>query len=298
MAAPSTSWRGFVSLTLIVSGFIALITGLVLYIVPEGRVANWVIWDLFGLAKSQWQAIHTLSSFLFAIFAVLHLLNNWRSVLKYLFRAEGGLNQVPQLITAFVLAAVIILSAIFALPPLQWVMDLGAWAKGSWVTSPEFEPPFGHAEDLSLKAFCIRMDIPEEEALAALRQAGFSVADSREKLLNIAANNRTSPMKVYEAIKALELKPLMAKPQAAEPAAAPLLTAEEIEAKYAGMGIGRKTLSQVCEMIGMEPARAREILAARGIEIGPDETMKQVADRLEEVAEALDLVKILLQDAQ
>lgn len=291
MAAPSTAWRGFVSLTLIVSGFIALVTGLVLYIVPEGRVANWVIWDLFGLAKTQWQAVHTLSSFLFALFAVLHLLNNWRSVLKYLIRTEGGLNQLPQMLTALAIGAVIVLSAIFALPPLQWIMDLGAAAKGAWVTAPEYEPPFGHAEDLSLKAFCIRMDIDETAALEALRAAGFAVTDAREKLLEIAAANRTSPMKVYEVIKPLEQKPVQA--LAAGPDM-PVLTADEIEAKYGGMGIGRKTLDQICEMIGMEPVRAREILMATGIEIGPDETMKQATDRLESLDEPIDVIKLLL----
>ena len=36
------------------SFLVLTITGLVLYIVPQGRIAYWVHWSLLGLEKEQW----------------------------------------------------------------------------------------------------------------------------------------------------------------------------------------------------------------------------------------------------
>ena len=46
--------RGFVSLLTALSFLIMAVSGLILFIVPEGRIANWHDWRFLGLTKNQW----------------------------------------------------------------------------------------------------------------------------------------------------------------------------------------------------------------------------------------------------
>jgi hypothetical protein len=76
-------WRGFVSVT---SGlaFIGLsVTGIVLFIVPPGRIANWGGWHLLGLSKYQWIGLHIWYSLLFLILALIHIYYNWKCLIGY-----------------------------------------------------------------------------------------------------------------------------------------------------------------------------------------------------------------------
>lgn len=204
MSAPSASWRGFVTLTLFASGFLSLMTGFVLYIVPEGSVARWLLWHILGLGKSQWEAAHTLSAFLFAVFALLHIANNWRSLIRHIVPGEGRNNRIPHILLALVLSLFIFFSAAFSIPPLTWVLDFGGWAKEAWVSARQYEPPFDRAEEQSLQSFCRRMYIDETAALSALARSGIVVKECGETLLDIARANGRTPMQVYEVIHPLQ----------------------------------------------------------------------------------------------
>lgn len=46
--------RKITSLTGLLSFLITLLTSVILYVVPEGRVAYWADWHLLGLTKTQW----------------------------------------------------------------------------------------------------------------------------------------------------------------------------------------------------------------------------------------------------
>ena len=74
--------RAFVSLLLTCSFFVLLVTGIVLYITPQGRVAHWTGWTIAGLGKEQWSAVHIVISLLFLTSAALHLYFNWRRSLN------------------------------------------------------------------------------------------------------------------------------------------------------------------------------------------------------------------------
>ena len=39
---------------------VLMVTGLVLYVVPHGRVAYWVQWSLAGMEKDQWAWVYPL----------------------------------------------------------------------------------------------------------------------------------------------------------------------------------------------------------------------------------------------
>jgi hypothetical protein len=174
---------------------------------PHGRVAYWIKWNFLGLEKDQWGNIHLFSGLLFLVAGGFHLYYNWKPLMRYLSgRVETGLRYKRELMISSLIFLWIIASGIWALPPLVFVADLSEAIKSAWVTSAELEPPFGHAERVSLKTFCKKQGIPLDQAMAELREAGFKVNSPDKTLGNIADSKGTSGMGVYAVIRKLEKK--------------------------------------------------------------------------------------------
>ncbi len=57
---------------------VAIVTGIVLYVVPQGRVAYWTDWHLISLAKDVWSNIHIVFGAIFIVSGVLHLYRTQR----------------------------------------------------------------------------------------------------------------------------------------------------------------------------------------------------------------------------
>ena len=47
------NWRGFASLATGFAFLIMIVSGVVLYVAPRGRVANWTDWTVMGLGKEE-----------------------------------------------------------------------------------------------------------------------------------------------------------------------------------------------------------------------------------------------------
>ena len=168
-------------------------------------MAYWTNWDFLGLEKDQWGNIHIFSGLLFLVAGGFHLYYNWKPLIRYLSsKIETGLRFKRELMISSLIFLWIIASGILSLPPLVYVADLGEAIKSSWVTSAELEPPFGHAELVSLKTFCKKQGIPLDQAMAELREAGFKVDTPDITLGNIADSKGTSGMGVYAVIQKLE----------------------------------------------------------------------------------------------
>ena len=63
--------RRITSLTASVAFLLMLLTSIILYIVPQGRVAYWADWRLWGLTKTDWGNIHINMGLLFLIALLL-----------------------------------------------------------------------------------------------------------------------------------------------------------------------------------------------------------------------------------
>jgi hypothetical protein len=61
-------WRGMMTLLLVLAVLLDIISGVILYITPPGRFANWTDWTLWGLNKHEWGAIHTIFSIFLSSF--------------------------------------------------------------------------------------------------------------------------------------------------------------------------------------------------------------------------------------
>ena len=72
------------SLTMLLSMIVMTYTGIMLFITPPGRVANWANWELLGLSKTQYADIHSTFMVLFIIATILHIFYNWRPMTSYM----------------------------------------------------------------------------------------------------------------------------------------------------------------------------------------------------------------------
>jgi len=72
-------WRAFVTLYVTLSFVLLAASGIVLYVAPPGRVANWSRWTLGALDRHGWQAVHTVFALLFVLAGAFHLWFNWRT---------------------------------------------------------------------------------------------------------------------------------------------------------------------------------------------------------------------------
>jgi hypothetical protein len=286
MAGRGISTRALTSLMSAAGLLVMGLTGLVAYVMPQGRVAYWTDWRLLGLSKTQWGDIHIISSILFLVAAGFHLYLNWKPFVGYLrAKAARAAGLRRELVLALAALALVVAAGVAPFPPFSWLLDLNQWAKDAWVATPAHEPPFGHAEELALGAFAKKMRIPPEAALAELRAAGYQVPGLRATLLSIARANGARPMELYAAIRHLEKAP----PQPAGGA----YTAAGVEEAFAGTGIGNKTLAGVAEMSRLSQETLRARLAAKGLEMGGETTVKQAADA-GGLASPLEMLKALL----
>ena len=96
---PNFSWQGFVSVTLGLFSVGLGISGITLFFLPPGRIANWPDWTFLGLAKRQWIGLHVWLALGFLILSVVHTVYNWKRLVSYFkdktrpylaFRWEGG----------------------------------------------------------------------------------------------------------------------------------------------------------------------------------------------------------------
>ena len=76
--------RKIVSLTALLASFLMMLTGLILYIAPQGRIAYWSDWRLWGLDKTAWGNVHINMGFLMLIVISLHIYYNWKPIVSYL----------------------------------------------------------------------------------------------------------------------------------------------------------------------------------------------------------------------
>ncbi len=196
------SWRAFVSFGLFVAFFIIFITGLMLYLAPSGRVAHWVNWKIFGLDKNQWQALHTIFSFLFVILSIFHLFSiNWKAFWSYITsKTRQGLNKGRELYAAILLMLVIFAGTLLNVTPFSSVMNFAEYITDVWEQTIE-NPPVPHAEKLSLIELSYQLeDFDVEKIVNRLQNNNIRFDSVTQTLEDIGKKNELPPVEIYNRI--------------------------------------------------------------------------------------------------
>ena len=288
MAKKAFNGRAFVSLLSTVGFLVLVVTGIIMWMQPHGRVAYWTIWRFWGITKDQWTDVHIIGGLLFLVSGIFHLYYNWRPLMNYLSgKAQSQLKHKTELGLSALVLVLVVASGIWSLPPLNYVVEWGSAIKETWVIAPEYEPPFGHAEAISLHSFTRKQGIDLKAAKETLAKANLKVENDKETLEEIALANQTTPMHIYMAIKSLE-------PKFEAPAQGTKWTIELVEQKFAGKGLGRLTLQGVCELTGLKLEQAMAKLKNLNIDMKPEDKFKATADANK--INPMDLLKKLLID--
>jgi len=253
--------RKVCSLTSFLSFIITLLTSVILYIVPHGRVAYWAEWRFWGLSKEQWGDVHITVGTLFVIALLLHLWLNWRPLMAYMKnKAREMVVMTAPMIVSVALTLFVAVGTLLHLPPMQQFLDFGLSIKDDAV-KVYGNPPYGHAEQSSLTKFCGYLGFDVNDALAALRAAGYPAEITVDtEIRDIAASRDVSPQQVYDDIR----KVLVKDPFASMPPKPP-------------EGLGKVALTDVCRSFGLPVDAALARLAEKGIAATPDLSMKEIA---------------------
>ncbi len=253
-------WRVFISAGLLLTFLVMFVSGLVLFISPPGRVANWTDWNLFGLSKRGWQNQHIVFGFAFIILSIFHLfVINWKAFLCYIkSKASKGVNNPLELALSVMLFAALAVGTFWHLPPFEQIIALGDRLSGSWERKTG-APPVPHAETLTLDELgkLPQVSMPSSEIVKRLQAAGLKARDAKQTLQEIAADNGAEVQRLYDII----------------------VPSKRSGGLGEGGGWGRKTLGEAAEVCGVSPLALQQALKQQGIEASSDERLSDIATK-------------------
>jgi len=216
-------WRNLASLFLALSGIIISISGIVLFIAPPGRYAHAVDWRILGLDKGQWEAAHTMFSFVAVIFAIIHVVINWKSLVNYLWkRTKQAYRLKRELTISIALILIIGVGTVMAWPPFSTVMDWGEALSDAWESSYSTviidehdsllvdETDLADVDDFVIETdggwgrytiadICVQQNVTVEDAL--VRLASYNIdADEEARIRTLADSNGYEPSEIVDII--------------------------------------------------------------------------------------------------
>jgi len=263
------SLRSFTSFSLVISTIIMSWSGFILYIAPPGRIANWGTWKLMLFTKTEWQALHTIFSYLFFIFFIIHLFFvNWKTFLIYFkSKIRAGLNKRWELVAAVVLSGVIFLGTLRSWTPFGPVMSFGGKMKESWGNKIE-APPTLHMEVYTLRQLSVLFDSAAvSEIQKTLTDNGIKLGDTDSTLQQIAERNKTKPVSIYNIIASKYKK---AEDHAQEGGGG----------GGSGQGFGRTTVESIARNNGTDMKIIIGRLSEMGIEADGQTTLRSIAEKM------------------
>lgn len=250
------NWRVFISFGLTWSLLIILVSGIVLYIAPAGRYANWVNWKILGYTREGWQSVHTIFSLTFVVLSVFHLFTiNWSAFWSYIkSKTSSGINKKKELAISIIFTIVFLLGTSYTLPPFKNVNEFGKYMSGTW-EKKEQAPPVAHAELLTIKELAVQSHFDVDKFSQKFTSNGIVFENTDKQLLkDIALKNNKTPEEIYRQV------------------------TKKSENEMPGAGIGRKTIENLAEETGKTVEEILKVLSDNQITAEKDQTIKQIGD--------------------
>ncbi len=246
------------SLTMLLSMIIMTYTGIMLFITPPGRIANWANWELLGLTKEQYADIHSTFMVLFIVATVLHIYYNWKPMTSYMKNsAKQMIVFTSDMIIAISFTIVFFIGAVYQITPFSTFLDFGSDIKESW--EKEYgTAPYSHAELSSIKNFCKKIGFDLEKSKEILNANNIHY-EMTQSLSQIAKENHVSPQFIYNLLKKNFEK-----------------NGEKIVALT---GLGKKKIEDVALALNISTQELINKLKQLGIEANEDDKFKEIAER-------------------
>lgn len=257
--------RKITSLTMLISFVLCILTSVILYIVPHGRIAYWSDWRLWRLSKTQWSDLHLNLGILLLLAGFLHLYYNWKPITAYLKDKAKTLKVFTvNFNVALMLTLAFGLGTYFHIPPMSTILNISESIKDAAVVKYG-EPPYGHAELSSLKMFAKKVNLDLKKSIELLQQAGIRYENEKMTIVEIAKENNVTPKQVYEII-----GPAKKKNDAG---------AHSVFPDSPPPGFGRKKLAEVCVDFSLYIPDILHALFSKGVKAEPTHSIKEIATK-------------------
>lgn len=248
---------------MLISFVLCILTSVILYIVPHGRVAYWSDWRLWGLSKTQWSELHLNLGILLLLAGVLHVYYNWKPITAYLKNKAKQMKVFTvNFNIALILTLIVGIGTYFQIPPMSTIINISGSIKDS-AGIKYGEPPYGHAELSSLKMFARKVDLDLPKSIELLRQASIQFENEKQTIVDIAKENNLTPKQVYEII-----KPATQKKDTGGHSVFP---------DSPPPGFGRKKLVEVCTDFSLDLPEIIHALSKKGVKAESAQSIKEIA---------------------
>jgi hypothetical protein len=255
--------RKITSLTALICFVMLIVTSIILYIVPAGRVAYWSDWRLWTLSKTQWTNLHINLGLLFLLAIALHIYYNWKPIVAYLKNRTKKIVVITgEFNIALVLTIVILVGTYAMVPPFSTVLNLSESIKDAAAVTYG-EPPFGHAELAPLAALAQKTGLDPQASLSGLKTAGIRFDSPQAITLDVAKANAITPKALYAIMVAA--------------GSAPSATSATLP-DMPPPGSGNKTLVQLTDAYGLDLLTLINGLRQEGLRIDRDQKLKTLAE--------------------
>lgn len=251
------SLKKITSLTMLLAMFTMTFTGIILFITPPGRVANWANWELFGISKELYGQIHSSFMVLFIIATILHVYYNWKPLISYMKNeARQFILFTKDMIIASILFLIFLFGTIYQISPFSDFLNFGDDIKSSW--EKEYgTSPYSHAELSSLKSFTKKLNYDLERSKNILTSNNIAFEDE-QSLSQIAKTNSISPKFIYDILRK---------------------NFEKGEQKTVPLsGLGKKSIKEVAMTLEISSDEFISKLKSLGLDAKEDDKFKDIAE--------------------
>lgn len=196
------NWQSFISIGLLFSFLILSISGIILYIAPEGSMSRWIGWDVLNLTKKQWEHQHTIFSYIFILFSVFHVFKiNWSSLIFYFSQARFKILNLKEIIAAIAITIVVFIGTLYNWDPFKSIIHIGSEISDNYSKDAEV-PNFSDAEKLSLSDFAEKVfKITYADLVSNLGKYNFEDTDENIAVADFCTLNNMTPEEFYVLIK-------------------------------------------------------------------------------------------------
>ncbi|ADR18538.1 DUF4405 domain-containing protein [Calditerrivibrio nitroreducens] len=281
-------FRKIVSLTTLWSFIGMTFTGIILFIVPEGRVAYWADLHIIGLTKDQWGDLHTTISALFMISGLLHTYLNWNAIVLYFkSKAKKIVIFTPSFTISTIIFLIFIVGTYYKVSPFKDLLVLSDKVKESW-REKVGTPPYPHAELSKLNDLCKKEGLDINVVVQILKDNNVQFSSPDEKFLDISRKNKLSPSSLWDLIES-KYDEYEDKIEGANNA-----TSEKMVSENQPTGLGKMKLSEFSKKYKISIDDAIITLKKEGFNPKEDMTLKEIAEQKQVVP--MDLYDLLLKN--
>jgi len=126
--------RKIISLVMLFSFAIIVVSGIAEFISPFGRLSMMIRWEMLGLDKMTWQALHIVFSIIFALSGFIHIWLNIKPIKAYLKnRAKKMVFFTKEMSIALAITTIFFVATVQKFEPIDQFVKLNKSFNDYWI---------------------------------------------------------------------------------------------------------------------------------------------------------------------